>query len=548
VAVPGPTIEPGPVGTGGYRRLVAGEREAHVVRTDLGGALPSGRFRGLVAFVQVSDLHITDGQSPGRAEYLDRLGDDDSGVSDIIGPVGTYRAQESLTHHVVEAMTARLRRIDTAPLTGLPLTFAVSTGDAADNAQRNEIDASIGLLDGGVEIRPDSGDPTRWEGVGSAAAYDPRYWHPDGTPAGEGTDRPRERYGFPTVPGLLDAARVPFRSGGLGMPWHPVYGNHDCLLAGTIPASPGLRRVTRGRRKGTAWPGGVDAVDLQRIFGESTRRPPELLQPLRGAPWRPIRADASRDQLSTSGWLEHHHGRSARPDGSPTWYGFDAGPVRGLVLDTVNPEGGWQGSIDSAQLRWLESELEAGSSRWLDAQGRVCRRDREDRLFVLFSHHPLQSLINGWSPSGRHRACRDEVEAVLNRFPNLVAWVNGHTHTNTITPHTSRPATGSGWWEVTTASHVDWPQQARIVELAEDLDHGGIVVACTIIDHDGLIDPRRGDLGDVVTLAGWSRELALNDWQKRTDGPNGGGRGQPDDRNVLLVSPVTVPVAARVSA
>jgi hypothetical protein len=63
-----------------------------------------------------------------------------------------------------------------------------------------------------------------------------------------------------------------------------------------------------------------------------------------------------------------------------------------------------------------------------------------------------------------------------------------------------------------------------------------------------LHDPRRGDLGDVVTLAGWSRELALNDWQKRTDGPNGGGRGQPDDRNVLLVSPVTVPVAARVSA
>jgi hypothetical protein len=150
VAVPGPTIEPGPVGTGGYRRLVAGEREAHVVRTDLGGALPSGRFRGLVAFVQVSDLHITDGQSPGRAEYLDRLGDDDSGVSDIIGPVGTYRAQESLTHHVVEAMTARLRRIDTAPLTGLPLTFAVSTGDATVEQPDRCVDLVALRVVGGV--------------------------------------------------------------------------------------------------------------------------------------------------------------------------------------------------------------------------------------------------------------------------------------------------------------------------------------------------------------------------------------------------------------
>jgi len=76
----------------------------------------------LVAFVQVSDLHVTDAQSPGRPEFLDRLGDDDSPVADLVGAVGTYRAQESLTHHVVEAMTARLRRTDTGPVTGLPVT------------------------------------------------------------------------------------------------------------------------------------------------------------------------------------------------------------------------------------------------------------------------------------------------------------------------------------------------------------------------------------------------------------------------------------------
>ncbi len=68
---------------------------------------------------------------------------------------------------------------------------------------------------------------------------------------------------------------------------------------------------------------------------------------------------------------------------------------------------------------------------------------------------------------------------------------------------------------MTTASHVDWPQQARIIELAKDLDTGSIVVACTVVDHTGLVDPRRGELGDVATLAGWSRPLAANDWQLR---------------------------------
>ena len=41
---------------------------------------------------------------------------------------------------------------------------------------------------------------------------DERYWHPDGGPA----DLPRTRYGFPDAPGVLTAARHPFRAAGLG--------------------------------------------------------------------------------------------------------------------------------------------------------------------------------------------------------------------------------------------------------------------------------------------------------------------------------------------
>jgi hypothetical protein len=74
----------------------------------------------------------------------------------------------------------------------------------------------------------------------------------------------------------------------------------------------------------------------------------------------------------------------------------------------------------------------------------------------------------------------------------------------------------------------DWPQQARIVELAAD-ESGRLVVACTSLDHHGLIDPRLGALDDPLTLAGWSRELAANQWQ-----PVRNAAGTSQDRNVIL--------------
>ncbi len=538
------TILPSHRGPSGYRRLIAGPPEPHSVRSDLGGAAPSGRLRPVIAFVQVSDLHITDAQSPGRAEYLDRLADDDSPVAALVGPVGAYRVQESLTHHVAEAMTSVIRGLGRGPVTGAQLAFAVATGDSADNAQANEVDAAIGLLDGGVEVRADSGDPARWEGVGSADAYDVRYWHPDGTPAGEVDDRPRSRYGFPTVPGLFDAARRPFRAGGLGMPWHPVYGNHDCLIAGTVVPATALRRITKGRRKAVGQPFGVSAEDIAGFFGDAQRSNPKLSRALPGTPWRRVHADVGRDQLATTAWTAAHEHRSARPADSPTWYGFDAGAVRGLVLDTVNGNGGWQGSLGADQLAWLEAELEAGSARSVDRNGRLQHRAGDERLFVLFSHHPLRCLINPWAPGGEHRALADEVEGVVRRFPNLVAWVNGHTHTNTVTPHRFDERLGGGWWEITTASHVDWPQQARVIEIAEDVEGNNLVVACTVVDHAGLVDPRSGSLDDVRTLAGWARELAANDWQRTAGRLEAQGRGGPDDRNVVLVSTTAAPATA----
>ena len=141
------------------------------------------------------------------------------------------------------------------PLTGAPLDFAILTGDLTDNAQYNELQSFLDLLEGG-RATPDSGNPDRYEGVANSG--DPRYWHPEGGC----DDLPRSRYGFPTRSGVLDAARKPFQASGLRVPWYSVYGNHDNQLQGTLPASVDLQAVAAGGDKLISPPEGIDAPDV----------------------------------------------------------------------------------------------------------------------------------------------------------------------------------------------------------------------------------------------------------------------------------------------
>ena len=149
---------------------------------------------------------------------------------------------------------------------------------------------------------------------------------------------------------------------------------------------------------------------------------------------------------------------------------------------------------------------------------------------MLFSHHTIATMDNPIRADDdpRERVLGDAVLELLLRYPNVVLWVNGHTHVNSVTAH-ARPAGAAapgGFWEVNTASHIDFPQQARIVELADNHD-GTISIFGTIVDSAApLAVP--GALDTPQALAALSRELAANDWQERPAAP--GAAGQPDGR------------------
>jgi metallophosphoesterase (TIGR03767 family) len=242
--------------------------------------------------------------------------------------------------------------------------------------------------------------------------------------------------------------------------------------------------------------------------------------------------------FNTTGTPVGHGFTKANQDsGVAYWHKDDHDGFRFIGLDTVNPGGYSEGSIGAAQLAWLEARLIEVSSKYRNSAGDVVSNSVADRYVILFSHHGLRSLDNpAVTPDPREPTSNDlprvmsaEIEALVHRFPNVIAWVNGHSHENIIEP---RPNTagGGGFWDIGTAAHIDWSCQARLIEVLDNRD-GTLSIYCTMFDHAAPAVPG-AEPDDVLRLASISRELAANDFQL---GFNSKGSGEHKDRNVELV-------------
>jgi metallophosphoesterase (TIGR03767 family) len=157
-----------------------------------------------------------------------------------------------------------------------------------------------------------------------------------------------------------------------------------------------------------------------------------------------------------------------------------------------------------------------------------------DELFVVFSHHTSGSMDNSTPDPDNPSEARHlgpEVIALLQRYPAVLAWVNGHTHSNSITPRPG-PTPEQGFWEINTASHIEFPQQARIIEVCDNRD-GTLSLFTTLIESAAPYQASYDD-GSQASLASLYREFSLNDLNY-----TGSHEGMPKDHNteLLLVNP-----------
>jgi metallophosphoesterase (TIGR03767 family) len=227
------------------------------------------------------------------------------------------------------------------------------------------------------------------------------------------------------------------------------------------------------------------------------------------------RREIVEQHFVTTGTPVGHGFTAANRAQGTAYYRLDRRLLRFLVLDTVNPNGEADGSLDATQFAWLRAQLEAAT----------------DRIVIVASHHTVDSMTNplvGTGGDTEPRVLGDEVEALLLEHPQVVAWVNGHTHRNQVWAH-RRPGGSGGFWEVNTAAHVDWPQQSRLIEVVDNRD-GTLSLFATMLDHLGPASSA-GRTDAPLPLAGLARELSANDWQERDTHRE----GVPEARNVELL-------------
>ena len=434
------------------------------------GTLAPGPGEALVARTELGPVRATEGVIATLAHVTDAHVLDASSPArvpflDRLGAPfeSTFRPQETLTARVLAGAARAIR--------ALVPDVVIQGGDLIDNDQRNELIWALAALRGGV-VRPD-----RYFGVQLASDPDPFYYRPD-------LDAPQH-------PGLLSRAARPFVSAGAGAPVYPVLGDHDILVAGEIRPTAATRALAVGDEALWELPPGLTVpAGTSLTAGGSPDGPPLpglVNQFLARAPAGPkvrVPANASRVEMEPLEVI----GRLGRA-GSHLDYHVDIGAeLRVIVLDLARRAGGSGGLVRPDQPGWLTSQLEGAAGRWV----------------LVVSHQPLASSEGG-----------ESILSLLDSHPRVLAALSGHTHRNLIEPR-------ARYWLISTASLIDYPQQARALRVVRTAG-GGVALETWMLDHTGP-----------SALGAISRELAYLDAQGGRPQRFAGGRL---DRNVTLYVP-----------
>ncbi|MBP7972194.1 MAG: TIGR03767 family metallophosphoesterase [Candidatus Nanopelagicales bacterium] len=519
-------------GTSGYVKLVATAGEPLVTRLDVLGAEPkpdrTKNRRSLLYLGHISDLHLIDAQTPARLDTM-------AAVDPVLFS-GNFRPQEVAQVQILSQLVAALNSAASSPITGAPMGFVLNTGDNTDQRSHQEMRWFVDTLDGG-KITANTGKAGEYEGVQAWPECTFAY-HPDDP----SNDVYGQQHGYPAYPGLLKAAvSNPVDSAGLKMPWYAVYGNHDANYFGGWPTGWMTDNLATGGRKAATHQA------TERFFGTGMGATSTFEQQFIGklttlgigSGVRDVTADPNRKLIDLIDYMRELIDSPANPgpvghgftqgdiDNQKTYWATDVTPyIRVLGLNSCNVTVGAGGSIPEDQYQWLQQEL---------MQARKARK-----LVIIASHHTSFTMDNVAQPViGPQQSLieADELISMLHEYPNMIAWMNGHTHLNRITAHRN-PEGGGGFWEISSSSCVDFEQQGRVTEIVDNRD-GTLSIFTVVLDHEAPAQTNVRDLS-VQGISAISRELAANDpaWDPNML------LGSAQDRNCELLVPAPFDMSA----
>lgn len=376
------------------------------------------------------------------------------------GYAKVYRPGGQLTPQVFEAHVRTARRI--SDISSRPFDFAIIAGDLTDTSQQNELNWMITALNGGV-IDPDSG-----------VDDDPN-------------------------PGPGNDYNDPFLSIGIDSPWYAALGNHDVLHVGgfglidsTLREAAQGDHLFTGSTLSSIWGGYVagDTPGHEVILDDSIITPAdparlplnetELLQTLHDAPGSPAGHGFSQEDIAAN----------------KTYYSVYpvAGkPIKMIVLDSTDAAEAslgiaQLGSMDTIQFSWLHKELVSAAGN--------------QELVIVVSHHRLEDFHD------QSEVPAQMIKDLLVSSKNVILHLTGHGHTDSKTLQTANGE--DGFWELMTASTIDFPLQSRVLELVDERN-GYLSIYVTNFDHNS----------DETTLAYKARQLAAGKLAFGTTGFNG---------------------------
>ncbi|MGA3086461.1 MAG: TIGR03768 family metallophosphoesterase, partial [Thermodesulfobacteriota bacterium] len=361
----------------------------------------------LLNFFTMSDIHITDKESPNQLIYLQRL--------HPTLPVGAalYSGNMLFTTQVLDAAVQTVNTLHKQN----PIDFGISLGDACNSTQYNETRWYIDVLDGKV-ITPSSGAHLGADTIDYQKAYQ-----------AAGLDKT--------------------------IPWYQTLGNHDHFWMGSIPVDYSLRTDLRQSYISDevfatgdilANPAIINnhdyymgVLDGSTLYGDIKYAGP--VKDFKSPP--KVAADPDRRSLLRTEWMKEFFKTSS----SPVGHGFnltDANtgfacysfvpksniPIKVIVLDDTQKEDDnsadihGHGYLNATRWAWLKKELADG-----DAAG---------QLMIIAAHVPINVEVTapksemGWWLDPQNAVTLPNLMAELQRHPNLIMWISGHRHLNTV--------------------------------------------------------------------------------------------------------------------